>query len=45
MMLGVSRQTLSKELQGLAQAGAVTLGYGRIEIASVARLEAAGVDS
>lgn len=44
MMLGVSRQTLSKELQGLAQAGAVTLGYGRIEIASVGLLEAAGVD-
>jgi CRP/FNR family cyclic AMP-dependent transcriptional regulator len=40
MMLGVSRQTLSKELQGLAQAGAIALGYGRIEIASVAKLEA-----
>lgn len=44
MMLGVSRQTLSKELQAMAQAGAVVLGYGRIEIASVARLEALGVD-
>ena len=42
MMLGVSRQTLSKELQALAQAGAVTLGYGRIAIASVARLQQAG---
>jgi len=40
MMLGVSRQTLSKELQGLARAGAIALGYGRIEIASAARLEA-----
>lgn len=40
MMLGVSRQTLSKELRGLAQAGAITLGYGRIAIASVEKLEA-----
>ena len=40
MMLGVSRQTLSKELQGLAQAGAIALGYGRIEIASPEKLEA-----
>ena len=45
MMLGVSRQTLSKELQGLAREGAVELGYGRIAIASVARLEQLGVDS
>jgi CRP-like cAMP-binding protein len=42
MMLGLSRQTLSKELQGLQQAGAVQLGYGRIEIASAARLEREG---
>jgi CRP/FNR family cyclic AMP-dependent transcriptional regulator len=42
MMLGVSRQTLSKELQGLVQGGAVTLGYGRIEIASLQRLREAG---
>jgi CRP-like cAMP-binding protein len=42
MMLGMSRQTLSKELQGLVQAGAVALGYGRIEIASMARLQEAG---
>jgi len=42
MMLGVSRQTLSKELQGLARAGAIALGYGRIEIASVERLQSAG---
>jgi CRP/FNR family transcriptional regulator, cyclic AMP receptor protein len=43
MMLGVSRQTLSKELQGLVRAGAITLGYGRIEIASARRLEELGV--
>ncbi|MEJ5992187.1 Crp/Fnr family transcriptional regulator [Ramlibacter sp. PS3R-8] len=39
MMLGVSRQTLSKELQAMARAGAIALGYGRIEIASVAKLQ------
>lgn len=44
MMLGVSRQTLSKELQGLAKEGAIELGYGRIAIASVAMLEQSGVD-
>lgn len=44
MMLGVSRQTLSKELQGLAKEGAIELGYGRIAIASVPLLERSGVD-
>ncbi|MDB5900557.1 MAG: Crp/Fnr family transcriptional regulator [Ramlibacter sp.] len=44
MMLGVSRQTLSKELQGLAQAGAVSLGYGQIEISSAALLKEFGAD-
>lgn len=44
MMLGVSRQTLSKELQGLAKEGAIELGYGKIAIASVRRLETLGVD-
>lgn len=44
MMLGVSRQTLSKELQGLVQEGAISLGYGRIGIASAVRLEELGVD-
>ena len=39
MMLGVSRQTLSKELQGMVQAGAVSLGYGRIEITSFPTLQ------
>jgi CRP-like cAMP-binding protein len=42
MMLGITRQTLSKELKALSAAGAVTLGYGRIEIASAARLEGLG---
>jgi len=45
MMLGMSRQTLSKELQGLAREGAVELGYGKIAIASVPRLEKFGVDA
>jgi CRP-like cAMP-binding protein len=44
MMLGVSRQTLSKELQVLAREGAIALGYGRIEIASLGVLERLGVD-
>ncbi len=39
MMLGVTRQTLSKELKALVQARAIALGYGRIEIASLALLE------
>jgi len=39
MMLGVTRQTLSKELKALVKAGAIQLGYGRIEIASVGKLE------
>ena len=45
MMLGVSRQTLSKELHGLVREGAIELGYGRIAIASVDRLERFGVDA
>ena len=45
MMLGLTRQTLSKELQALARAGAVVLGYGRIEIASTALLERLGADA
>ena len=44
MMLGVSRQTLSKELQGLAREGAIELGYGKIAIASMPALERFGVD-
>jgi CRP/FNR family cyclic AMP-dependent transcriptional regulator len=38
MMLGITRQTLSKELAALAAAGAITLGYRRIEIRSVSAL-------
>jgi CRP/FNR family cyclic AMP-dependent transcriptional regulator len=44
MMLGITRQTLSKELKALVAAKAVVLGYGRIEIASVAALERQGAD-
>lgn len=44
MMLGVSRQTLSKELQQMVQAGAIALGYGRITIASREKLESFGRD-
>ncbi len=40
MMLGITRQTLSKELKVLVRAGVLMLGYGRIEIVSLAALEA-----
>ena len=40
MMLGVSRPTLSKELQALARDGAISLRYGRIEILDMQRLRA-----
>jgi CRP-like cAMP-binding protein len=39
MMLGITRQTLSKELKLLVHAGAIALGYRRIEIQSLAALE------
>ena len=42
MMLGITRQTLSKELKALARAGVLTLGYGRIEIVSLDKLEVHG---
>lgn len=42
MMLGVSRQTLSSELQALAAQGVLRLGYGRITIASLPALVALG---
>ena len=45
MMLGVTRQTLSKELKALAGRKAITLGYGRIQIESEALLERLGLDS
>lgn len=34
MMLGITRQTLSLELKAMAEKGAITLRYGRIEILS-----------
>ena len=40
MMLGVTRQTLSKELKSLERDGVLLIGYGRIEICSLAALEA-----
>lgn len=42
MMLGITRQTLSKELKLLVARGAITLGYGRIAITSQPLLEASG---
>jgi len=39
MMLGMTRQTLSKELKVLAAEGAVALGYRRIEITCAVRLK------
>jgi CRP-like cAMP-binding protein len=38
MMLGITRQTLSKELAVLVEAGAIVLGYRRIEIRSLSAL-------
>lgn len=40
MMLGVTRQTLSKELNALAALGVVALGYRRIELRSLDALQA-----
>jgi len=40
MMLGVSRQTLSKELNALARDEVISLGYGRIDLLSVEALQA-----
>ncbi|MGJ3700406.1 Crp/Fnr family transcriptional regulator [Variovorax sp. AFSI2.2] len=40
MMLGVSRQTLSKELNALARDEVISLGYGRIDLLSVDALQA-----
>lgn len=42
MMLGVTRQTLSRELKVLARDRVIALGYGRIDIVSLAGLEARG---
>jgi len=40
MMLGVTRQTLSKELNALARDEVISLGYGRIDLLSVEALQA-----
>ncbi|MDB5827823.1 MAG: Crp/Fnr family transcriptional regulator [Variovorax sp.] len=42
MMLGVTRQTLSKELNALARDRVIGLGYGRIEIRSQEALQRLG---
>ena len=42
MMLGITRQTLSKELKALAAQGVLALRYGRMEILAMDRLEALG---
>jgi CRP/FNR family transcriptional regulator, cyclic AMP receptor protein len=42
MMLGITRQTLSKELKALVADGAITLGYRSIEICSAAALHRLG---
>ncbi len=39
MMLGITRQTLSKELKVLARDGVLALGYGRIEVLLPLELE------
>jgi CRP/FNR family cyclic AMP-dependent transcriptional regulator len=42
MMLGITRQTLSRELNAMAQEGLIALGYGHIEINSFEALERCG---
>ena len=42
MMLGISRQTLSKELQALVKLGAIRLRYGHIEIQDMPLLLSVG---
>ncbi len=42
MMLGVTRQTLSKELNALAKEGVIGLGYGRIELLAPQKLKLLG---
>ena len=42
MMLGVTRQTLSKELNALAQERVIELGYGRIDLLSLDALQRLG---
>ncbi|SDI50447.1 cAMP-binding domain of CRP or a regulatory subunit of cAMP-dependent protein kinases [Variovorax sp. OV700] len=40
MMLGITRQTLSKELNALARDQVISIGYGRIDLVSVEALQA-----
>jgi CRP-like cAMP-binding protein len=40
MMLGITRQTLSKELNALARDQVISIGYGRIDLLSVEALQA-----
>ena len=40
MMLGITRQTLSKELNALARDEVISIGYGRIDLLSVEALQA-----
>lgn len=42
MMLGITRQTLSKELKSLVREGVLSLGYGHIDILSLPALERCG---
>lgn len=42
MMLGITRQTLSRELNAMAQDGLIVLGYGHVEINSFETLERCG---
>lgn len=45
MMLGITRQTMSRELQDLVRAGIVKLSYCRIDIVSMAALELRGASA
>ena len=40
MMLGITRQTLSKELNALARDEVISIGYGRLDLLSVEALQA-----
>ena len=45
MMLGITRQTLSKVLKGIAAQGAIALGYRRIDICSTEILNQLALDT
>jgi CRP-like cAMP-binding protein len=44
MMLGISRQTLAIELKALAAHGAISIGYGRVQIDSLDKLRELELD-